>query len=180
MRNGRIHVRVLCLLLCLAVLLPCVSALGETTKVAAYLLRLREGPSSNAKVLDAYPRGTVVTILKKGSDWTKVRVHGKVGYMMTGLLSYGRYKTSDTENKSTAQNGTTRKTTVSVSSGETAYVMKGIRLNMRDSASSDGEIIASFRGGKKVTVLRKGKYWCYVEVDGLLGYMATDYLTSER
>ena len=45
--------RLLCLLLCLAVLLPCASALGETTKVATYLLRLREKPSTSAKVLDA-------------------------------------------------------------------------------------------------------------------------------
>ena len=57
MRNTRIQVRILCLLLCLAVLAPCASALGETTKVAAYLLRLRESPSSTGKVLDAYLDG---------------------------------------------------------------------------------------------------------------------------
>ena len=38
--QGRI--RLLCFLLCLAVLMPSVSALSETTKVTGYLLRLRE------------------------------------------------------------------------------------------------------------------------------------------
>ena len=64
-------IRLLCLVLCLSVLLPCVSALGESGKVAAYLLRLRETASEKGKVLDAYPRGTKVTILKKGSDWVQ-------------------------------------------------------------------------------------------------------------
>ena len=40
--------------------------------------------------------------------------------------------------------------------------------------------IASFRGGTKVTVLKKGKIWCQVEVKGLTGYMATEFLTSEK
>ena len=66
--KGRI--RLLCLLLCLAVLMPCVSALSETTKVTGYLLRLREEASTDGKVIDAYPRGTKVTILKKGDTWT--------------------------------------------------------------------------------------------------------------
>ena len=176
MRNTRIQVRILCLLLCLAVLAPCATALGETTKVAAYLLRLRESPSSTGKVLDAYPRGTRVTILKKGSEWTKVRVHGKEGYMKTDMLSYGRYKTiSDTETKGnkTGTNGTTN---TSAASGSTAYVMKGIRVNLREEPNNYSDIITSVRGGTKVTILKKGKYWNRVDVKGLEGYMWNEYL----
>ena len=178
MRNTRIQVRILCLLLCLAVLAPCATALGETTKVAAYLLRLRESPSSTGKVLDAYPRGTRVTILKKGSEWTKVRVHGKEGYMKTDMLSYGRYKTiSDTETKGnkTGTNGTTN---TSTASGSTAYVMKGIRVNLREEPNNYSDIITSVRGGTKVTILKKGKYWNRVDVKGLEGYMWNEYLVS--
>ena len=69
--KSKFWIRLVCLILCLTVLLPCVSALAETTKVATYMLRLREKPSTSAKVLDAYPRGTKVTILKKGrrTNW---------------------------------------------------------------------------------------------------------------
>ena len=179
MRTTKIRVRILCLLLCLAVLAPCASALGETTKVAAYLLRLRESPSINGKVLDAYPRGTRVTILKKGSEWTKVQVHGKTGYMKTDLLSYAKYKGGYNETATTAKTDTANKNTTAVSSGDTAYVMSGVRLNLRDAATSDSEIIGCFRGGTKVTILRKGRYWSYVEVKGLEGYMANEYLTTE-
>ena len=169
-------VRLLCLILCFAVLLPCVTALGETTKVAAYLLRLREKPSLQARVLDSYKRGTRVTILKKGMEWTKVRVGGKTGYMMTDKLAYAKYKTA--AEREIVVSTTTTKTTVST--GSTAYVMKGVKLNLRAEASSSSDIIASFRGGTAVTVLKKGKYWSLVEVKGLQGYMGSDYLTTEK
>ena len=172
-------VRLLCLALCLSVLLPCVSALGETTKVTAYLLRLRATASEKGKVLDAYPRGTKVTILKKGDDWTKVEVHGKEGYMKTSYLAYSKDSDSDDDSKDSKDSGKEKKKS-SISSGSTAYVMKGVRLNLRESANSSSEILGCFRGGTKVTVLKKGGFWSKVEVDGLTGYMANEYLTSEK
>lgn len=177
MKSG-IWTRILCLALCLAVMLPCVAALGETTKVAAYMLRLREKPSTDSKVLDAYARGTKVTILKKGEEWTKVKVGGKTGYMQSDKLAYAKYKTK-TERAAMAS-GSSRKSSKSVSDGETAYVMEGVRLYLREEADRDSPVISSFRGGTKVTILKKGKYWCLVEVKGLQGYMGTDYLTSEK
>ena len=177
MRSG-IWIRMLCLLLCLAVLLPVVTAAAETTKVATYMLRLREKPSSTAKVLDAYPKGTVVTILKKGSDWTKVKVHGKIGYMQSDKLAYAKYKTDrgETIDKSTSKNTTSANAT----GGSTMYVMKGVRLNLRADKTSNADVIATYRGGTKVTVLRKGKYWSYVEVKGNTGYMANEFLSYTK
>ena len=168
-------IRLLCLVLCLSVLLPCVSAMGESGKVAAYLLRLRETASEKGKVLDAYPRGTKVKIVKKGDDWTKVEVHGKEGYMKTSLLSFS---SKDSDSDSSSKDSGKKKS--SISSGSTAYVVKGVRLNLRESANSSSEILGCFRGGTKVSVLKKGGYWSKVEVDGLTGYMANEYLTSEK
>ena len=173
MVSGR-WVRLFCLLWCLALVAPCVAASGETTKVAAYLLRLREQPSERSKVLDAYPRGTRVTILKKGDTWTKVQVHGKEGYMKTDLLAYGRNNSSGTETKASAKNDSKAG---SVSEGATAYVVKGTWLNLRESYNG-GDIIGCYRGGTKVTILKKGRHWSFVEVKGQQGYMHNDYLTS--
>lgn len=172
--NSRIRVRLLCLILCLTVFVPCVPALGETTKVATYLLRLREKPSYTAEVLDAFPRGTRVVILKKGLEWTKVKAGGKTGYMKTEKLAYAKYKTAAEREIITGA-----KKASSTAIGDTAYVKKGVCLNLRDSAG-DGEIIASFHGGTKVTILKKGRHWSYVSVRGLTGYMSNDYLTAEK
>lgn len=162
--NPAVLKRIVSLLLCLLMIASCLTALAETTKVSAYLLRLRATPSLKGKVLDAYPRGTQVTILKKGDEWTKVKVHGKVGYMKTSMLAYSR-KSAD------GKSGT---------SGSTMYVAKGIRLYLRDSASTSGEILGSYRGGTAVTVLKKGKYWTQVSVGGKTGYMGTEYLVAEK
>lgn len=162
--TSRFWVRFLCLLLCLTVLLPCVSAMAETTKVTAYLLRLRASPSAKAKVIDAYPRGTVVTILKKGSEWTKVKVHGKTGYMQTSMLAYSKGSSSSSSDKS----------------GKTMYVMKDVRLYLRAEPDSNSEILGTFRGGTAVTVLSRGKYWSRVSVKGLEGYMGNAYLTDVK
>ena len=170
MTSRRIR-QLLCLLLCLAVLAPC-AACGETTRVATYLLRLREGPSSTSKVLDAYPRGTRVTILKKGSDWTKVRVYSKEGYMKTNLLSYARGSGSGKVSSAAAATGASS----GVSAG-VAYVVKGTWLNLREKMGG-GAIIGCYRGGTMVTVLKKGRHWSRVEVKGQTGFMANAYLTD--
>ena len=174
--TSKVWARLLCLLLCFVVLLPCITAAAETTKVSAYLLRLRATPSSSGKVLDAFPRGTVVTILKKGSPWTKVKVHGKVGYMQTSMLAYGRSSSSGSGSSGSSSKSGGKK----VASGTVMYVAKGVRLNLREAADSSSEIIASFRGGTAVTVLRRGKYWSYVRVQGLQGYMGNTYLVSKK
>ena len=201
--KSAVRIRLLCLLLCLAVLAPCASALSETTKVTGYLLRLREGASTDSKVIDAFPRGTKVTILKKGDTWTKVSVKDKEGYMMTCYLAYSKDKpeeeknggssrkssstTSSSKSSSKSSSGSSSsasskasKNEKSSSSGSTMYIEKGSCVNFREEANSDSAIIDSYRGGTKVTVLKKGKYWSRVEINGVVGYIATEFLTSEK
>jgi len=165
--TSRIWVRFLCLLLCLTVLLPCVSAMAETAKVKVYLLRLRAAASDKSRVIDAYGRGTVVTVLKKGTEWTKVRVHNKTGYMKTSML---KFKNSSSDSGSSSSGG----------SGSTMYVAKDCRLYLRAEPDSNSEILGTFRGGTAVTVLKKGKYWYKVSVKGLEGYMGKDYLVEVK
>ena len=183
-------------------LAPCASALSETTKVTGYLLRLREGASTDSKVIDAYPRGTKVTILKKGDTWTKVSVKDKEGYMMTCYLAYSKDKPEEEKNgdagrksssatssssssktssgSSSSASSKASKNEKSSSSGSTMYIEKGARVNFREEANSDSAIIDSYRGGTKVTVLKKGKYWSRVEINGVVGYIATEFLTDEK
>ena len=158
--------RFLCLVLCLAVVLSCVavSSAEEKTKITAKLLRLRATPSAKGRVIDAYPKGTEVTILKKGTEWTKVRVRNKTGYMQTKFLAYS---------KGSSSSG-------SGGSGSTMYVMKDCWLYLRAEPDSSSEILGTFRGGTAVTVLSKGKYWYRVSVKGLEGYMGKEYLVSVK
>ena len=50
-------------------------------------VNLRKGPGKNYKVIAEYRPGTKVTILQKGKAWSKVKVRGKTGYIMTKYLA---------------------------------------------------------------------------------------------
>jgi len=116
-------------------------------------LNLRETASLTAKVLGQYPTGTLVEIIESGSEWHKVSVNGKTGYMMA------KYLTSDAS-ESTA----------------TVRTNTGIGLNLREEPSLSGKLITSYKPGTKITVLQKGATWSRVKVDGKEGFMATQYL----
>ncbi len=136
--------------------LPGGAALADTAGSALVQggrLNLRETASLTAKVLGQYPTGTLVEILEEGSEWHKVLVNGKTGYMMAKYLS-----TAAKETEATVRTNT------------------GIGLNLREEPSLSGKLITSYKPGTKVTVLQKGATWSRVRVDGKEGFMSTQYL----
>ncbi len=137
--------------------LPGSAALADTAGSALVQggrLNLRETASIDAKVLGQYPTGTLVEILEEGSEWHKVLVNGKTGYMMAKYLS-----TAAKETEATVRTNT------------------GIGLNLREEPSLSGKLITSYKPGTKVTVLQKGATWSRVRVEDKEGFMSTQYLS---
>ena len=52
-------------------------------------LHLREQPDKGSRSLGKYYNGAPVQVLERGDDWTRVRVGGVEGYMMTRYLAFG-------------------------------------------------------------------------------------------
>ena len=68
-------------------MLPLVS-LAEVSKVVqGGALNMRAEPSLSAQVLRQYPTGTWMTVLEDMGEWSKVRVNGLEGYVMSKYLS---------------------------------------------------------------------------------------------
>lgn len=159
--------QIIAILLCLAIVAGSVSALAETRKIrSGSMVRLREAPSTKAKVLDAFPKGTKVNVLKKGPSWCKIRVNKLTGYMMTKYL----YNPSEiTGDEVTGE-------------GQVMYVWtpSGTRLNLREGPSKSTPVIDAYRVGTKVIVLKKGKSWTKVSVKGKVGYMGSEYLVATK
>ncbi|MBQ8654087.1 MAG: SH3 domain-containing protein [Clostridia bacterium] len=128
---------------------------AQSALVQGGALNLRETASLNAKVLGQYPTGTLVEIVESGSEWHKVLVNGKSGYMMAKYLNTGMDATGI---KAVVRTNT------------------GIGLNLREEPSLSGAIITSYKPGAEVTVLQKGSVWSRVQVNGKEGFMATQYL----
>lgn len=57
--------------------------------------------------------------------------------------------------------------------------VKGGKLNMRESNSSDSKSLGSFKSGSQVTVLENDGTWCKVQSGNKIGYMMTEYLVIE-
>ena len=126
---------------------------ADSALVKGGYLNLRKEASLTASVLGQFPTGTLVEIVEKGAEWSKVRVNGVNGYMMTQYLN-------EVEGSQTL----------------TVRTNTGIGLNLREAPSMEGAILTSFKPGTQVTVLQKGSNWSRVEVEGREGFMASQYL----
>ena len=155
-RANRFGKRLLAAVLCLLMVLASVPAMPEEyAAVVGGKLNLREKATKYSRSLGHYKTGTRVQILDEGSTWSKVSVDGKTGYMMKKYLR-----------------PITRRT---------MYVRTdtGVPLHLREKPTIFSDILASYKPGTPVTVLKKGSAWCYVTIDGLKGYMGSQYLVSE-
>ena len=61
---------------------------APTAIVNATRVALREGPSTNDKIILRVDKGQTVELVDE-PGWTKVTYHGKTGYMMTEFLTFG-------------------------------------------------------------------------------------------
>ena len=123
-------------------------------------VRLRSGPSVNYPIVASYAVGTRLTVLTTGETWSKIRINGRTGYMMNEFIN----------------------TNGSVSGQYTAYVVSanGKTVVMRSGPSKEYTVLASYRVGQKATVLSYGSTWCKVNINGLDGYMMTEFLSTVR
>ncbi|MBQ2951930.1 MAG: SH3 domain-containing protein [Clostridia bacterium] len=129
-------------------------AASDSALVKGGALNLRETPSIASKVLGQFPTGTLVEVTGYHGDWYEVEVNGLSGYMMS------RFLTGDLSQQTA-----------------TVRTNSGIGLNVREEPGMDGAIITSVKNGSTVTVTQKGSNWCRVAVDGVEGFMATQYLS---
>ena len=58
----------------------------------------------------------------------------------------------------------------------TVYAQSGSTVNLRKSASITSDKLAKVPIGSKVPLLSYGEKWCYVEYNGIFGYMLTEFL----
>ncbi len=133
-------------------------------------LILRQGASTDSKSAGGYGNGTKVTILSAGATWCRVRVDGKIGYMMTKYLS-------------ATKPGTSAGSTGPLSGASYAYVSnpgRNEKLNLRQSASQGSKSIGSYGNGTQVKLLTTGSTWCRVQVGSKVGYMMTKYLSLSK
>lgn len=161
----------LSLVLILALTLPVFAAVAETVSMSYKngSLHLRKGPGTNYASNGYVQNGDSITVLSKGSVWSKVQTRsGRVGYIKNLYISgIGSNFADGTTYYSGSYTGTVT----------TKY--SGSTVNLRSGASTSTSSIGKLASGTKVKVLGKNGNWYLVETDkGTQGYMSKTYIKT--
>ena len=130
-------------------------------------LNLRESPSLSGAIITSVKNGEKVTVLQRSGSWCRVSAGGHEGFAASQYLDFGGGAPSG----GTAAKPQAGKVAVVNNPRDTQV------LNLRQEASLNAKVLASYRNGAKVTILQSGSTWHKVQAaDGKIGYMRAKYL----
>ena len=121
-------------------------------------LNIRKNGSINAKIVGKMKKGNIATVLKKGSEWSKVRSGNVTGYVKNQYLVFGD------EIKNFAKQNVKKVAKVQTET-----------LRVRKKASTDSKIVTLVSEDDKLKVKKQTDDWAKVKVDGQTGYVSKDY-----
>lgn len=132
-------------------LAPCSSYTAYVGKDDTALL---SGPATSFKTLGKLQTGAKVTVLTHGKAFDYVSSGKGKGYIRNSRL------------------------TTSKPAGKTAYIKNPANrtVNLRTGPGKGYKVIAEYRPGTKVTLLKYGSSWCKVSILGRTGYIMTRYI----
>ena len=155
------------LILILALSIPAFAASVVTANNGG-TLRLRKGAGTNYATVAIVTDGDNLTVLSKGSVWTKVETDGgDVGYLKNLYIAGLGSLYAD---------GTTY-----YSGRYTGYVKtkhSGSKVNLRSGASASTSSIGKIANGKKVAVLGENGSFYLVEINGTQGFISKSYVSK--
>lgn len=130
-------------------------------------VNLRKGPGKSYGAVKSIRNGSYAMILQKGNGWWKISVNGYVGYMDSSFLQDGVVRKANSSSGGTTSGG----------ANSIGYaVVNTNKLYLRSAASKSSRSLGLFPRGTYVTVLAQGNTWCKVQVNGINGYMMTEFL----
>lgn len=121
-------------------------------------LNIRKKGSINAKIVGKMKKGNIATVLKKGSEWSKVRSGNVTGYVKNQYLVFG----DEIEN-------------FAKQNVKKVVKIQTETLRVRKKASTDSKIVTLVSEDDKLKVKKQTDDWAKVKVDGQTGYVSKDY-----
>ncbi len=125
-------------------------------------INIRSEASTDGKIQGSYNKGDVVTILETKNGWARTdKGWVKMDFVNTSGTT-GNNTTNNNNTTTNNNNNTTANTNIS-GNGSTDVVAKGIvrvaELNLRSSASTNGDRLGSLNYGTRVEILEKDGSW---------------------
>lgn len=123
-------------------------------------LNFRAQPSYNARVLDIFYNGVPLYVHSLNNGWYCVQINGQMGYVRSEYVS------------------SMGSSVMGSSTVATIKTPNNTAMNMRSGPGMQYPVIHQFPGDSYVSVLAKGNGWWCVSVNGVYGFMSSDFLTE--
>lgn len=136
---------------------PVLAEVDYEVYIKADILNVRAETNTDSEIVAKITMGDRVHAVGELGDWLQIEADDQIGFIKAEFAST---------------------TMVFRPVSETLYV-KGTSLNVRDSYSTDGTVLANLDSGAKVKRTGIGDEWSQIELsDGKVGYVASKYLTK--
>lgn len=123
-------------------------------------LNIREKASTSSKVVGQMKRGAIGTIIKKGSQWTKIKSGTVTGYVSNDYILSG-----DDMEQFAKENIKTKDATVTTTV-----------LNVREKKSTSSKVLGKVTKGQTFTVKSVAKNWTKITYKKTTGYVSNAYV----
>ena len=137
-------------------------------------MHVRQGPSTSTPSLDILSHGARVEVLGETGEWSNIRANGVVGYVKTQYLVFDAATATPTPVATS-----TPAPTAGVSPGQWATLNLGSssgRMHVRQGPSTSTPSLDIIAHGARVEVLGEVGEWSNIRVNGVVGYVKTQYL----
>ena len=137
-------------------------------------MHVRQGPSTSTPSLDILSHGARVEVLGETGEWSNIRANGVVGYVKTQYLVFDAAAATPTPVATS-----TPAPTAGVPSGQWATLNLGSssgRMHVRQGPSTSTPSLDIIAHGARVEVLGEVGEWSNIRVNGVVGYVKTQYL----
>lgn len=131
-----------------------IASFCKTGTVTADILRVRSGPGTDYSVLGKLKHGSTVIIENTVNGWHQISYNGVTAYISADYVSVSETPASTTK----------------------GYVNCNL-LNVRSGPSTGYSIVTQIRTNTVVYILGTAGSWYQIEVDGKVGYCASQYIT---
>lgn len=135
------------------------SCFATTGKITGNNVRMREGNSTDYKIISYLKKGSEVNIITKDKDWYSVEYNTVYGWVSADYITVMNDEESNVINK-----------IVDVSSA----------LNVRSGPETSYSVVGKVYDGDKVVVLEQGSTWDKIQIDDVTGWVKNEYLIIDN
>ena len=135
---------------------------GSSGTITEGGIRLRKGPGTDYQVITTLSKNMAVTILSNEGNWTKIQSQSGTGWVNSEYIS-----------------SATTQAPAEDSQDDTTAVVSENNINVRDTASLNGEVIGKLAEGTVIHIVAEDGDWVKIQFSGNTGWVYKSLLQDE-